>query len=181
MEPAVTQNYVASVTNKQFGIINVLQRSPIPQTSNWSGTLFCRFLQQTGSKAVTLVITMSASVESSDSTGNWKIVKQWDNFRILNATFEMSWRSAIFQTRIRYLFWSQFNFLNAMHYSTTVLRRSKVCPIENNTNLNSIFCLIKSSKIALIFLPAFYLNIWLMTGPKNFEKIAILKIWELVS
>ena len=52
----------------------------------------------------------------------------------------------------------------------------KVCPIENNTNLNSIFCLIKSSKIALTFLPAFYLNIWLMTKPKNFEKIAILKI-----
>ena len=67
-------------------------------------------------KAVTLVITMSASVESSDSPGNWKIVKQWDNFRILNATFEMSWSSAIFQTRIRYLFWSQFNFLNALHY-----------------------------------------------------------------
>jgi len=33
----------------------------------------------------------------------------------------------------------------------------KVCPIENNTNLNSIFCLIKSSKIDFIFLPAFYL------------------------
>ena len=24
----------------QFGIIQVLQRSPIPQTSNWSGTFF---------------------------------------------------------------------------------------------------------------------------------------------
>jgi hypothetical protein len=33
----------------------------------------------------------------------------------------------------------------------------KVCPIENNTNLNSIFCLIKSSKIDFIFLTAFYL------------------------
>ena len=57
----------------------------------------------------------------------------------------------------------------------------KVWGLENNTNLNSIFCLIKSSKIDFIFLPAFYLNIWLMTWPKNFEKIAILKIWELVS
>ena len=27
-----------------------LQRSHIPQTSNWSGTVFCCFLQQTGSK-----------------------------------------------------------------------------------------------------------------------------------
>ena len=48
--------------------------------------------------------------------------------------------------------------------------------LENNTNLNSIFCLIKSSEIVFIFLPAFYLIIWLMASPKNFEKIAILKI-----
>ena len=34
---------------------------------------------------------------------------------------------------------------------------TKVCPIENNTNLNSFFYLIKSSKIDLIFLPAFYM------------------------
>ena len=51
----------------------------------------------------------------------------------------------------------------------------KDCPIENNTNLNPIFGLIKSSKFDLIFLPAFYLNMWLMTSPKNFEKITILK------
>ena len=38
----------------------------------------------------------------------------------------------------------------------------KVCPIENNTNLKSNFCLIKSSKIDFIFLSAFYLIIWLM-------------------
>ena len=56
----------------------------------------------------------------------------------------------------------------------------KVYTIENNTNLNSIFCLIKSSKIGFIFLPAFYLIMWLMTSPKNFEKIAILKKWQLV-
>jgi hypothetical protein len=29
--------------------IQNLQRALIPQTSNWSGTIFCRFLQQTGS------------------------------------------------------------------------------------------------------------------------------------
>ena len=49
--------------------------------------------------------------------------------------------------------------------------------LENNTNLNSIFCLIKSSKKYFIFLPAFNLIMWLMTSPKNFEKIAILKKW----
>ena len=53
---------------------------------------------------------------------------------------------------------------------------TKVRTIENNTNLNSIFCLIKSSKIDFIFLPAFYLIMWLMTSSKNFEKIAILKV-----
>ena len=42
--------------------------------------------------------------------------------------------------------------------------------LENNTNLNSIFCLIKSSEIVFISLPAFYLIIWLMASPKNFEK-----------
>ena len=29
-----------------------IQRALIPQTSNWSGTRFCRFLQQTGSKCI---------------------------------------------------------------------------------------------------------------------------------
>ena len=33
----------------QLEIFQVLQSSPTPQTSNWSGTIFCRFLQQTGS------------------------------------------------------------------------------------------------------------------------------------
>ena len=61
-----------------------------------------------------------------------------------------------------------------------ILAYSKVCPIENNTNLNSIFCLIKSSKIDLIFLPAFYMIMWLMASPNNFEKIATLKKWLLV-
>ena len=62
----------------------------------------------------------------------------------------------------------------------TFLSSSKVCPIENNTNLNSFFCWIKSSIIDFIFLPAFYLIMWLMTSPKNSEKIAILKKWRLV-
>ena len=63
----------------------------------------------------------------------------------------------------------------------TFIFSSKVCTIKNNTNLNSIFCLIKSSKIDFIFLPAFYLIIWLMTLSKSFEKIAILKMWGLFS
>ena len=58
---------------------------------------------------------------------------------------------------------------------------TKVCPIENNTNLNSIFYVTKSSKISFIFLPAFHLIIWLIASPKNFEKIANLKVWQLIS
>ena len=40
--------------------------------------------------------------------------------------------------------------------------------------------LMKSSEIMFIFLPAFCLIIWLMASPKNFEKISILKLWQLV-
>ena len=53
---------------------------------------------------------------------------------------------------------------------------NKVWELEKYTKLNTIFCLIKSSGIMFIFLPAFDLIIWLMTSPKNFEKVAILKI-----
>ena len=37
----------------------------------------------------------------------------------------------------------------------------KVWGLENNTNLNSIICLVKSSEMGLIFLPALYLNMCL--------------------
>ena len=49
---------------------------------------------------------------------------------------------------------------------------AKNVPLE----LNTIFCIIKSSGIVFIILSAFDLIIWLMKSPKNFEKIAILKI-----
>ena len=41
--------------------------------------------------------------------------------------------------------------------------------------------LVKSSENGFILVPAFYLIMCLMKAPKNFENIAILKIWELVS
>ena len=40
--------------------------------------------------------------------------------------------------------------------------------------------LMKSSRNNFIFLPVFYLIMCLMKAPKNFEKIVILKIWELM-
>ena len=45
------------------------------------------------------------------------------------------------------------------------------------TKVFSKISLIKSSKNNFIFLPAFYLIIWLMTSSNNFEKTSILKIW----
>ena len=45
------------------------------------------------------------------------------------------------------------------------------------TIFNSIIYLVKTSENGLFF----YLNVWLMKSPKNFEKIVILKVWELIS
>ena len=52
----------------------------------------------------------------------------------------------------------------------------KVWGLENNTNLNSIFCLVKSSEMVLIFLPAFYLIIWVLTHQRILKKYPFLKI-----
>ena len=52
---------------------------------------------------------------------------------------------------------------------------AKLRLVKKDTKLNQVFCLIKISEIIFIFLPGFYLIIWLMTSPKNFEKIPILK------
>jgi hypothetical protein len=60
---------------------------------------------------------------------------------------------------------------NKIGYNHFWIGLIKVWTIENNTNLNSIFCVIKSSKIDFISLPAFYLIMWLMTSSKNFEKM----------
>ena len=56
-----------------------------------------------------------------------------------------------------------------------------VCLNSNVTKVYLKKLLVKSSKNKFIFLPAFYLNLWLMKLPKNFEKRAILKIGDLVS
>ena len=45
------------IIQDQFHTIQNLQRSPIPQTSNWSGTFFCCFLQQTGSSGELLMLS----------------------------------------------------------------------------------------------------------------------------
>ena len=51
---------------------------------------------------------------------------------------------------------------------------------KNMTQVNPKFLLMKSYEKYFIFLPAFYLIMWLMISPMNFEKIAIFKIRQLV-
>ena len=54
---------------------------------------------------------------------------------------------------------------------------SNYTPFRNERdNLFHYFSVMKSSKTNFIFLPAFYLIMWLMKAPKNFEKILILKM-----
>ena len=57
---------------------------------------------------------------------------------------------------------------------------AKVCTLKNNTNLKTIFCLVKSSKNDFIFSPALHLIIWVLILTKKFQKIAILKILQLI-
>ena len=42
------------IISDQFGTIQNIQRALIPKTSNWSGNIFGRFLQQTGSRDTSL-------------------------------------------------------------------------------------------------------------------------------
>ena len=56
----------------QFGIIQVLQRSPISQTSNWSGTFFCCFLQKTGS--IVIAFSLTGNISSAISKDSDPIV-----------------------------------------------------------------------------------------------------------
>ena len=63
----------------------------------------------------------------------------------------------------------------SLHEQEFTKVNSKLCLVGKDTKLNQVFCLIKSSEIIFIFLPEFYLIIWLMTSRKNFENIPILK------
>ena len=90
---------------------------------------------------------------------------------------EEFWKTNYLNTdfKIRKVWWASTlkrNDLKALHRLLFEMNQTKVL---------SIFPLVKSSKKHLIFLPAFYLIICLMKSPRNFEKIAILKIWQLIS
>ena len=70
---------------------------------------------------------------------------------------------------MQYLLWRN-------HYKISI----SVISIKGH-NLLSYFLFSKKFRKCYVLLPAFYLIIWLMKLQKKFEKIAILKIGELVS
>ena len=58
---------------------------------------------------------------------------------------------------------------------------TKLCFETKSTKLFLKILLVKSFDNSFVFLPVFYLIMWLMKASKNFGKLAILKIWELIS
>ena len=73
---------------------------------------------------------------------------------------------------------SQFNIHS---HNLSESTKYKLCFETKMTKVYSKNLLMKSSKNNFIFLLVFYLIMCLMKAPKNFGKIAILKIWELIS
>ena len=69
-------------------------------------------------------------------------------------------------------------------FTAGLLYKTEQCILwvySKKTKVISKNLLVKSSENDLIFSAAFYLIMCLMKAPKNFEKIVILKTWELVS
>ena len=87
-----------------------------------------------------------------------------------------------------HIFLMNFNFWSKYYSKYCIMEPLETLHIvcidpctKNMTQVNWKFLLMKSSKKYSIFLPAFYPIMVLMISPKNFEKIAILKIWQLFS
>ena len=59
--------------------------------------------------------------------------------------------------------------------------QSKLWSDMNQTKVSPNILLMIRSGNNFIFLPLFYLIMWVMNASKNFGKIASLKIWELIS
>ena len=117
----------------------------------------------------------------------------WSSFGTLTLTKDQfCFNKSIFQCQIKLISYrSQFWHLRrkpAVIFSKWLFFQNSLMISWATYSLNTFKChksniknlWMKSSEIVFIFLPAFYLIIWLMTSPKNFEKISILKIWQLV-
>ena len=58
---------------------------------------------------------------------------------------------------------------------------TRLCFETKSTKLYSKMLLVKSSENNFVFLPVFYLIMWLIKASKNFGKMSVLKICELIS
>ena len=109
-----------------------------------------------------------------------------------NVNAQINWQGIVNSFSSNRVFWSQTHFiiyrpvhviLSKPYHNFRPLEANEITYSLNTfkwhkSNIKNF--LMKSSKIVFIFLPAFYLIIWLMISLKNFGKISILKIWQLV-
>ena len=91
------------------------------------------------------------------------------------------YRSIVFEYKYKRAFKGKNTFSEFRKGFNLTNRDAKLWSEMNQTKVFSKIILVKSSRSNFIFLPVFYLIMCLMKDPNFFEKIAILKIWELVS
>ena len=100
----------------------------------------------------------------------------WDSFIVWNFLIFDEWKNSL-----EFLWWYStiaFHYTYSTElctYTQYSLMRKKYDSSKLKNFINEKF------KKYFIFLSAFYLIMWLIISPKKFEKIAILKIWQLVS
>ena len=121
-------------------MIQNLQRSPIPLTSNWSGTFFCCFLQQTGSsQQVSLCILLRCSSWFKERLKIWFRYPCGENAKqslyILKACHS--------QKRVKFREKrgprkKQFRFMESLHH-TAILHSCSFC-LENLAKNSGSFC-----------------------------------------
>ena len=78
------------IIQDQFYTIQNCPRSPIPQTSNWSGTFFCCFLQQTGSDKITYWLGRYSFLLGFIMSKNMRgcVLNFWLEYKITNLSNE---------------------------------------------------------------------------------------------
>ena len=68
-----------------------------------------------------------------------------------------------------------------LSHTSTTYSDFKLCFETKSTKLYSKILLVKSSENNFVFLPVFYLIMWLRKASKNFGKMTIMKILDLIS
>ena len=79
-----------------------------------------------------------------------------------------------------YVYFHKLFVLKTQVYCKLFIIQPKLRSEMNRTKVSHKISLMKSSGNHFIFLPVFYLITWVMKALKNFGKIGILKLWELI-